>query len=87
MYGSNKLIQFYSYSDLTDKMKRSFFPAAVVSKLLYGCTLLVLTRHMEEKTWQLQKKAASNIEQVLEAASHKAATLQPLTTHHENYSS
>ena len=25
-------------SDLTDKMKCSFFPAAVVSILLYGCT-------------------------------------------------
>ena len=25
-------------SDLTDKMKRSFFQAAVVSILLYGCT-------------------------------------------------
>ena len=25
--------------DLTDKMKRSFFQAAVVSILLYGCTL------------------------------------------------
>ena len=25
-------------SDLTDKMKRSFFPAAIVSILLYGCT-------------------------------------------------
>ena len=25
-------------SDLTDEMKRSFFPAAVVSILLYGCT-------------------------------------------------
>ena len=41
-----------------------------------------------EKTWrQLHKKAASNIKQVLEAAPHKAATLRPLTTHHENYQS
>ena len=27
----------------------------------------------------------SNIEQVLEAAPHKAAAARPLTTHHENY--
>ena len=27
-------------SDLTDKIKRSFFQAAVVSILLYGCTIL-----------------------------------------------
>ena len=39
-----------------------------------------------EKAWrQLHKNAASNIEQVLEAAPHKAATVLQLTTHHENY--
>ena len=39
-----------------------------------------------EKAWrQLHKNAVSNIEQVLEAASHKAAAARPLTTHHENY--
>ena len=31
-------------SDLTDKMKRSFFQAAVVSILLYGCTTWTLTK-------------------------------------------
>ena len=30
-------------SDLTDKMKRSFFQAAVTSILLYGCTTWTLT--------------------------------------------
>ena len=30
-------------SDLTDKMKRSFFQAAVMSILLYGCTTWTLT--------------------------------------------
>ena len=29
--------------------------------------------------------AASNIEQVLGAAPHKAAAVQPSTTHHEDY--
>ena len=29
--------------------------------------------------------AASNIEQVLEAAPNKAAAIQPPTNHHENY--
>ena len=33
-------------SDLTDKMKRSFFQAAVVSILLYGCTTWTLTKRM-----------------------------------------
>ena len=35
--------------------------------------------------WQLHKNAASNIEQVLEPAPHKAAGIRPLNTHHENY--
>ena len=30
-------------------MKRSFFQAAVVSILLYGCTTWTLTKHMEKK--------------------------------------
>ena len=34
-------------SDLTDKMKRSFFQAAVTSILLYGCTTWTLTKRLE----------------------------------------
>ena len=36
-------------SDLTDKMKRSFFQAAIVSILLYGCTTWTLTKWLEKK--------------------------------------
>ena len=36
-------------SDLTDKMKRCFFQAAVVSILLYGCTTWTLTKRPEKK--------------------------------------
>ena len=36
-------------SDLTDEMKRSFFQAAVVSILLYGCTTWTLTKRLEKK--------------------------------------
>ena len=35
--------------DLSDKMKRSFFQAAVVSILLYGCTTWTLTKQQEKK--------------------------------------
>ena len=46
-------------SDLIDKIKRSFFQAAVRSILLYGCTTWTLTKRMEKKldgnyTWMLQ---------------------------------
>ena len=46
-------------SDLTDKMKRSFFQAAVTSILLYGCTTWTLTKRLEKKldgnyTWCVQ---------------------------------
>ena len=34
--------------DLTGKIKRTFFQAAVVSILLYGCTTWTLTKRMEE---------------------------------------
>ena len=36
-------------SDLTNKMKHSFFLAAIVSILLYGCTNWTLTKRMEKK--------------------------------------
>ena len=36
-------------SDLTDKMKRSFFQAAVISILLYWCTTWTLTKRLEKK--------------------------------------
>ena len=36
-------------SDLTDKIKSSFFQAAVVSLLLYGCTTWTLTKRIEKK--------------------------------------
>ena len=36
-------------SDLTDKIKHSFFQAAVTSILLYGCTTWTLTKRLEKK--------------------------------------
>ena len=36
-------------SDLTDKMKRSFFQAVVVSILPYACTIWTLTKRLEKK--------------------------------------
>ena len=39
-----------------------------------------------EKAWrQLHKKAVNCNEQVLEAASHKAAVVRTPTSHHENH--
>ena len=74
-----------NYAHVADKIKRSFFQAAVVSILLYGCTIWTLTKRMEKKARrQRYKNAVSNIELVMEAAPHKAAAVRPLTTHHEN---
>ena len=42
-------IHKHNMSDLTDKMKRSFFQATVVSILLCGCTTWTLTKRMEKK--------------------------------------
>ena len=41
----------------------------------------------EEARRQLHKNAASNIEQALAATPHKAPTIRPPASHHENYPS
>ena len=68
-------------------MKRSFFQAAVMLILLYECTTWTVTKWMEKKLDGNFTRILnmSNIEQVLEATPHKAAAIQPPTTHHENY--
>ena len=63
-------------SDLTDKMKRSFFQAAVVSILLYGCTTWTLTK-------RLKKKLDSNYTRMLRAILNKSWRQHP--TRHQLY--
>ena len=63
-------------SDLTDKMKRSFFQAAVVSILLYGCTTWTLTK-------QLEKKLDGNYTLMLKAIVNKSWRQRP--TNHQLY--
>ena len=75
-------------SDLIDKMKRSFFQAAVISILLYGCTTWTLIKMAgEEARRQLHNNAACNLEQVLAATPHKTPTVRPPVSYHENDSS
>ena len=52
-------------SDLIDKMKRSFFQAAAVSILLYGCTTWTLIKRLE-------KKRAGNYTRMLRAILNKS---------------
>ena len=63
-------------SDLTDKMKRSFFQAAVTSILLYGCTTWALTK------W-LEKKLDGNYTRMLRAILNKSWRQHP--TRHQLY--
>ena len=63
-------------SDLTDKMKRSFFQAAVVSILLYGCTTWTLTKRLE-------KKLDGNYTRMLRAILNKSWRKRP--TRHQLY--
>ena len=63
-------------SDLTDKMKRSFFQAAVVSILLYGCTTWTLTK-------KLEKKLDGNYTRMLRAILNKSWRQHP--TRHQLY--
>ena len=63
-------------SDLIDKMKRSFFQAAVVSILLYGCTAWTLTK-------RLKKKLDGNYTRMLRAILNKSCRQHP--TRHQLY--
>ena len=63
-------------SDLTDKIKRSLFQAAVVLILLYGCTTWTLTK-------QLEKKLDSNYTRMLRAILNKSWQQHP--TRHQLY--
>ena len=63
-------------SKLTDKMKRSFFQAAVESKLLYGCTTWTLTKRLE-------KKLDGNYTRMLRAILNKSWWQHP--TRHQLY--
>ena len=58
-------------SDLTDKLKCSFFQAAVVSILLYGCTTWALTK------WQ-EKKLDGNYTRMLQAILNKSWRQHPI---------
>ena len=72
-------------SDLTDKMKCSFFQAAVTLILLYGCTTWTNKIAGEEARRQLHKNVACNPEQVLAATPHKTPTVRPPASYHKNY--
>ena len=63
-------------SDMCDKMKQSFFQAAVVSILLYGCTTWTLTKQME-------KKLVCNYTRMLRAILNKSWRQHP--TKHQLY--
>ena len=63
-------------SDLTDKMKCSFFQAAVVSILLYGCTTWTLTKRLE-------KKLDGNYTRMLQAILNTSWRQHP--TRHQQY--
>ena len=63
-------------SDLKDKMKRSFFQAAVVSILLYGCPTWTLTKRLE-------KKLDGNYTRMLRAILNKSWRQHP--TKHQLY--
>ena len=63
-------------SDLTDKLKRSFFQAAVTSILLYGCTTWMLTKRLE-------KKLDGNYTRMLRAILNKSWQQHP--TRHQLY--
>ena len=86
-------------SDLTDKMKRSFFQAAVVSILLNGCTTWTLTKRLKKKldgnytrmlrailnkSWR-QHPTRHQLYGHLPQDGHKTPTIRPLASHTKLY--
>ena len=65
-------------SDMTDKMKRSFFQAAVVLILRYGCTTWTLTKRMEKK---LDGNYARMLQIILNKSWRQHPTKQQLYSH------
>ena len=65
-------------SDRTDKMKHSFFQAAVMSILLYGCTTWSLTKRMEKK---LACSYTKMLQAILNKSQRQHATKQQLYGH------
>ena len=85
---ANNRLSVILKSDLTDKVKRSFFPSNSHVDTAVWMHYLDTNKKQGGKAWrQLHKNAASNTEQVLEAVPHKAVAIRPLSTHHENYPS
>ena len=67
----NNLTMNSFQSDLTNKMKHSFFQAALVSILLYGCTTWMLTKRLE-------KKLEGNYTRILRAILNKSWQQHPI---------
>ena len=59
-------------------MKRCFFQAAVMSILLYGCTTLMLTKHMEKK---LERNYTRMLQAILNKSWRQHSTKQQLYSH------
>ena len=70
----NRLLDIWKL-DLTGKMKHSFFEAAVMSILLYGCTTWTLTKWME-------KKLDGNYARMLQAILNKSWRQHPTKEQH-----
>ena len=65
-------------SDLTDKRNRSFFPAAIVSILLYGCSTWTLAKRMEKK---LDSNNTRMLQAILNKSWRQHPTKQQLYSH------
>ena len=72
-------------SDLTDKTKRGFFHAAVVSIVLYGCTTWTLTKRMDKKLDGNSTILRAILNKTWRQYPTKTAAVWPHTSHHENY--
>ena len=87
MRSSTEYAKKYINIDLADKMKQFLPSSGRVDTAKWMHYLDANQPDGEKARRQLHQNAVSNIEHILEATPHKAPTIQPPTTHHENYTS
>ena len=74
-------------SDISDKIKHSFFQAAVISILIYECTTWTLIKRMEKKhdPNYTRTKRVVLYKSLRQHPPQKTAAARLPTTHHENH--
>ena len=71
-------------SDLSDKIKRDFFPICVFVNTTV-CMIYIDVNEWKKAHWKLHKNDTCYFEQIMETAHHKITAVPPLNSHLTNH--